>query len=67
MLPGLNDRLSLTEVASRQGVHVNTVLRWALSGVRAGAGRVKLRTMRVGGRRITSARWVGDFMSALNA
>lgn len=41
------ERLSLSEVAKDVGVHVATVWRWVLSGVR---GR-KLRSVHVGGRR----------------
>lgn len=58
------DRLTVNQLARREGVHVATCWRWMQHGVRAG---IKLRSIRVGGRRyITDADWQ-VFYSALNA
>ena len=58
-----SDRLSVNDLARREGVHTATVWRWLLHGVRGH----KLRAMRVGGRRfITGADW-WTFTTALNA
>ena len=56
-------RLSVNELARREGVHSATCWRWMLAGVRG----IKLRAVRVGGRRfITEADWRA-FATALNA
>jgi hypothetical protein len=68
MTPIDTDLILLTEAnrlfPGRGGKHVhkNTVIRWALSGVRG----VKLRTTRVGGRRFTCQQWASEFLAALN-
>jgi hypothetical protein len=43
-------------------VHPNTLTRWRLHGVKG----VRLRCYRVGARWYTSARWVGEFLAALD-
>ena len=57
------DRHSVNQLARREGVHVATIWRWMLSGVRG----VKLRATRLGGRRfILESDWLA-FSAALNA
>ena len=57
------DRLSVNQLARREGVHVATIWRWMLSGVRG----IKLRATRLGGRRfILESDWLA-FSAALNA
>lgn len=57
------DRLSVNQLARREGVHVATIWRWMLSGVRG----IKLRATRRGGRRfILECDWLA-FSAALNA
>ncbi len=46
----LDERLTLNQVAQRLDVHIGTVYRWSLSGVR---GR-RLRTFLIGGRRFVT-------------
>jgi len=41
----------------------STVFRWALKGCRG----IRLRTLKVGGRRVTSSRWVMEFAEAVEA
>jgi hypothetical protein len=61
MIEGIlaEQRLSLTELAHREGVSPVTVWRWATRGIRG----VQLESYRRGGKRFTShqayARWVG--------
>ena len=54
----MTDRLSLRAVAHEVGVHLATVWRWTLSGVR---GR-RLRAIRVGGRRYVLRRDLEAFL-----
>ena len=57
------DRLTVNQLARREGVHAATCWRWMLSGVRG----VRLHAIRVGGRRfITENDWQ-TFSAALNA
>lgn len=57
------DRLSVNQLARREHLHVSTVWRWMVSGVRG----VKLHATRVGGRRfILESDWLA-FSAALNA
>lgn len=49
-LLGESPRLSLTELARREGVAVSTCWRWALKGVRG----VRLETFNLGGKRMTT-------------
>ncbi len=59
----VNDRQTVNQLARREGVHVATIWRWMLSGVRG----VKLRATRLGGRRFILERdWLA-FSAALNA
>jgi len=55
-------RLELKEAARRVSVHLNTLHRWRLTGVRG----VKLRCQRLGGRLYTTARWLDEFVAATN-
>lgn len=62
-LSATTNRASINEIAHREGVHVATIWRWMLSGVRG----IKLRATRVGGRRfILESDWLA-FSAALNA
>lgn len=56
--------IALTEVQKilNRKIHLNTVHRWCLSGVRGH----RLRSQIVGGRRFTTAAWVREFIAALN-
>jgi len=60
------DRISLTELARREGVNICTVWRWAQRGVKG----IKLETFCVGGRRYTTqeafARFVERSTAAAN-
>lgn len=57
-------QLALTDVPRIIGrkVHLNTLHRWAIRGVRGH----KLRTRLIGGRRFTTASWVAEFLAAIN-
>lgn len=56
-------RWSVNQLARREGLHVSTCWRWMLHGVRG----VKLRSVRIGGRRfILESDWQ-SFSAALNA
>ena len=58
------DRMTVNQLARREGVHAATCWRWMQHGIRSG---IKLRSIRVGGRRyITEADWLA-FSAALNA
>lgn len=58
----VNDRQTVNQLARREGVHVATIWRWMLSGVRG----VKLHATRLGGRRfILESDWLA-FSAALN-
>ncbi|GDY09677.1 hypothetical protein LBMAG52_31630 [Planctomycetia bacterium] len=59
----VTDRLTVNQLARREQVHVATPWRWMLSGVHG----IKLRSVRVGGRRfILESDWQA-FSAALNA
>lgn len=56
-------RLPVNQLARREHLHVSTIWRWMLHGVRG----IKLRAVRVGGRRfILESDWLA-FSGALNA
>lgn len=55
-------RLTLSRLASENGVNVATVWRWCTRGVRG----VKLESLAVGGRRYTSAEAFERFLAATN-
>lgn len=55
-------RLTLTELAKREGVNVCTCWRWATAGVRG----VVLETLATGGKRITSAEAFSRWVAAQN-
>ena len=57
-------RLSLTELAKQQGRSTPTVWRWANTGV--GSPRIKLETVRIGGRRFTSQEAFRRFVEKRN-
>ena len=60
----LNDaRLSMNATARHLQVHVATIWRWTLHGVRG----QRLRTMRIGGRRFVFARDLEAFLASLNS
>lgn len=56
-------RLSMSEIATRYGVHLTTAHRWRLHGV---AG-VRLRTFRIGGKRFAFEWDVEDFHRQVTA
>ncbi len=56
-------RLSLAELARREGMAVSTVWRWTLRGVRG----VKLETFSVGAKRCTTGEAFGRFVDATTA
>jgi hypothetical protein len=56
------DRYSVAQAASRTGVHVSTLHRWHLRGVR---GR-RLRTVLIGGRRYVLASDLNRFLAEIN-
>jgi hypothetical protein len=56
-------RLSLSELARREGVAVSTVWRWTLRGVRG----VKLENFSVGAKRCTTDQAFGRFVEATTA
>ncbi len=62
----LENLITLTEAAkklpSRPGV--STLHRWAADGLQG--GRIRLRTLKVGGKRFTTEVWLHDFVRALN-
>jgi hypothetical protein len=51
-------RFTLTEVADQVGVHVKTVQRWAMCGVRG----KQLRSILIGGRRYVLPRDLAEFL-----
>jgi hypothetical protein len=46
-----------------RGIHLNTIRRWATSGVRG----TRLRTVVIGGRRMTRPKWLREFVEHLTA
>lgn len=56
-------RLTITQLARREGVHAATCWRWVLSGVRG----LRLRSIRVGGRRFVLESDWQEFSQKLNA
>ena len=54
------DRLSLTDLATQQGVSASTVWRWAMRGIRS----KRLETFTIGGRRYTTAEAFARFITA---
>ncbi len=59
----INDRMTVNQLARREGVHCATPWRWMQHGVRG----VKLRSVRVGGRRYILQKHWQAFAAALNA
>ncbi len=57
--------LSLRETSARlpDRPHINTVRRWMTSGCNG----VKLRSVRFGGKRLTTEQWCGEFVEAVMA
>jgi hypothetical protein len=67
LLDILNEtRLTLHEVAKRCHVNLSTTWRWVLSGIVINGKRVKLRTVRLGGRRVTSTEELQRFFERCN-
>jgi hypothetical protein len=62
-IPALERRLSFSQAARREGVHLTTVWRWTL----AGAGDFKLKFWILGGRRFTSIDAIEEFIAARTA
>jgi hypothetical protein len=62
----LENLIPLDEVANRLPTRpgLSTVHRWSADGLQG--GRVKLRTMKVGGKRLTTEEWLQEFIGALN-
>lgn len=56
-------RLTLSQLARAQGVSPATTWRWTIKGVRG----VKLESLAVGGRRVTSAEAFERFIAATNS
>lgn len=56
-------RWSINQLARREALHVSTCWRWVLHGVRG----VKLRSVRIGGRRFVLESDWQEFNAALNA
>jgi hypothetical protein len=56
-------RLSLAELARREGVAVSTVWRWTLRGVRG----VRLESFSIGAKRVTTSEAFGRFVTATTA
>lgn len=59
----LEDRLTLAQLAREEGVHLSTIWRWTLRGVRG----VKLGCFSVGGRRFTTRQAHRRFAEACTA
>lgn len=60
----VTDRLTVNQLARREGIHAATCWRWMQHGLRGG---IRLRSIRVGGRRyILESDWL-EFSAALNA
>ena len=57
------ERLSFSALATRQGVNVSTVWRWAVKGCRG----VVLESLSIGGRRYTSEEAFGRFIESSNS
>ncbi len=57
-------RLSLTELAQREGVNATTIWRWTLRGVRGG---IRLESFIVGGRRYTTEQAFTRFVERITA
>ena len=68
MLDVLNqNRLTLHEVAQKCSVNLATAWRWALRGIIAPGGeRVRLETVRVGGRRVATEISLQTFLERIN-
>lgn len=67
---GMSYAQAATFVPRRNGkrVHASTVMRWANDGVRGPNGeRVRLATLRVGGRRLVTLAALEQFLATLNA
>lgn len=64
-LRAMGDYLSTGDVARRLGVTRQAVLQWAVHGRRTPCGqRLRLRTVRFGGRHAIRADWLANFLKA---
>lgn len=59
--------LSFKQLASICDVHYLTCFRWHSRGIKVGRSRVKLRTMRLTNRHVTTLRWYHEFLAAQQA
>jgi len=59
-----DDRLTIAEVARHLDVHVSTVWRWASP---RGVGGTRLRTIKIGGRKLVLREDLESFLAELNA
>jgi hypothetical protein len=59
-------RLPILKVGGR-APHIQSLWRWSTTGIRRGEHRIKLETVCVGGRRLTSAESVSRFIERLNS
>lgn len=65
--PGLDDLISFQELAKHvppKGVHWMTAYRWATRGLKVNGRNLKLRSQRVGNRRLTTLRWYNEFSAS---
>lgn len=63
----LDQNLTFKQIAKLvppNGCHWMTVYRWASRGIKVGARNLKLQTLRIGGRRLATRRWLNDFLAA---
>ena len=60
-------RLAPTELAKRESLHVSTVWRWLRSGILSGQDRVRLESIRIGGRTYITEAQYERFLQRLNA
>ncbi len=67
LLPPRDARIPLNQYARQEGIHVSTIHRWCQRGVVGRCGqRVRLRTVRVGGRTFITAEDLRGFFDAIN-
>ena len=67
-VPGLDDRLPLKEIlrfVPGRSPHYLTAYRWATRGIQCDGETITLRTERVGRRRLTTRKWLAEFLAAL--
>lgn len=65
-LPELDEYLGFKQAAATiqpKPVHWMTIYRWSSRGLTIGRRTVKLRTVRVGNRKLTTRRWLNEFFA----